>query len=414
MKKKPIILLLLRATLLLLILLDAALIFAFSAQDGDASTQQVDKVESAVTDTFIPDYNPEKPVAERTWIDENLTLLLRKSAHVILFGTLGALIFLFLLTWKGDVLSRYLTSLLLTLLYAVSDEIHQVFVAGRSGRFTDVLIDMGGALVFTTVIFLMVKLIRRKEEKLITRDYTLHAPSDVAPLCIAVAADLHGKKHKETLAHLHAAAPDLILIPGDLMDDEDLADPQNAGYAFLRECAAIAPTYYSLGNHEIACYHRGNPWRHPTPIPLPPEARDRIRNTGAILLDNESILHGHLRICGLTSGINKKKNEPNGEVLRTFAESDGYRILLCHHPEYYVPYIKETTVELTVCGHAHGGQWRVFSQGIYSPGQGIFPKYTAGVLDERCVISRGIGNHTIIPRIFNVPELVLIRLEHQA
>jgi hypothetical protein len=37
-------------------------------------------------------------------------------------------------------------------------------------------------------------------------------------------------------------------------------------------------------------------------------------------------------------------------------------------------------------------------------------KYTSGVLDGVCVISRGLGNHTRVPRIFNPPELVLISL----
>ena len=193
------------------------------------------------------------------------------------------------------------------------------------------------------------------------------------------------------------------------MDDTTLRDPEATGYAFLRECAAIAPTYYSLGNHEIACYHKGNPWRHPTPLPLTDEIRKRIEKTGAILLDNDSILREDgLRICALTSGIDGKKNEPHAQALTEFANTPGIRILLCHHPEYYVPHVSQTDIELTVCGHAHGGQWRIFGKGIYAPGQGIFPKYTSGVIDGRCVISRGLSNHAFVPRIFNNPELVVI------
>ena len=410
MKRKNIRLYLLRAFLLLLILLDAALIFVSSAQDSKASEGHTEKVESVVTDTFFPDYDPEAPTEEYAWIGESLTLILRKSAHFLVFGSLGALILLFFLTWHTDLLSAYLTSLFLTLLYAVSDEIHQLFVSGRSGRVTDVLIDLCGALLFTTVIFLIARY-RRHEGKLVTTAYTLPAPDGIAPLTLALASDLHGKNHAQALERIRAAAPDVILIPGDLMDDEDLTDPDNAGYAFLRDCAALAPTYYSVGNHEIACYHKGNPWRHPTPVPIPREARERIRETGAILLDNESAVHGDMTVCGLTSGINKKENKPNAEVLRTFSSLEGYRILLCHHPEYYAPHIKETDIELTVCGHAHGGQWRLFSQGIYAPGQGLLPRYTAGVIEKRCVISRGIGNHTFIPRIFNVPEVVIIKLD---
>ena len=99
---------------------------------------------------------------------------------------------------------------------------------------------------------------------------------------------------------------------------------------------------------------------------------------------------------------------PRLEWLENFCAVEKPKILLCHHPEYYVPYIQKADIDLTVCGHAHGGQWRIFGRGIYAPGQGLFPKYTAGVLDQKCVISRGLGNHTWIPRIFNRRELVII------
>ena len=125
-------------------------------------------------------------------------------------------------------------------------------------------------------------------------------------------------------------------------------------------------------------------------------------------MDNESQPWEGLRICALSSGINGRENKPNAQALASFTKESGYRILLCHHPEYYVPYIKDTEIELTVCGHAHGGHWRWFGKGIYAPGQGLFPKFTAGIHDGRCIISRGLGNHTWIPRICNNPELVIL------
>ncbi|MBQ9773811.1 MAG: metallophosphoesterase [Clostridia bacterium] len=244
-----------------------------------------------------------------------------------------------------------------------------------------------------------------------TTHYTIPAPTLKAPLRIALASDLHGNDNARPLRLIEEARPDLILIPGDVMDDVDLRRENASGYDFLRGCAAIAPTYYSLGNHELACYHKGNPWRHPIPVPLTAEIRTRIANTGVILLENDSVTwRDGIRICALTSGINGKENKPDAEALARFAQADGYRILLCHHPEYFVPYIQKTNVELTVCGHAHGGQWRVFGRGVYAPGQGLFPKYTSGVIDQRCVISRGLGDHTWIPRIFNSTELVVIDL----
>ena len=408
MNKKHTLLYLLRIFLLGLILLNMTTIFLLSAQNAEKSTQTAEKLESVVLDTFLPDAE-EHPTDFTEAIRSNLLVFLRKSAHVIEFFTLGALLLLFLLTWKRPPLLWAGCALLVSILYAISDEIHQYFIDGRTASVTDVLIDSAGALGGILLVLLIHTLVKRRKFKIKTTRYALSLPSP-EPLRIAVASDLHGMGHKEALDAIRNVSPDLILIPGDLSDDEGLADPDDPAYAFLRDCARIAPTYYSLGNHEIACYHRGNPFRHPTPIPLSDEIRKRILDSGVTLLDNESVLHGSIRICGLTSGINKKENKPNLEILDGFAKASGFRILLCHHPEYYTRYIKPTDIDLTVCGHAHGGQWRVFGRGIYAPGQGLFPKYTAGVLDLRCVISRGIGNHAVVPRIFNSPELILIEI----
>ena len=82
-------------------------------------------------------------------------------------------------------------------------------------------------------------------------------------------------------------------------------------------------------------------------------------------------------------------------------------VLLVHHPEYAVKAANSRFL-CAVCGHAHGGQWRIFGRGVFAPHQGIFPKYTAGVIDGRCIISRGTGDHTPIPRVANPRELVII------
>lgn len=44
-------------------------------------------------------------------------------------------------------ISSIIFSLLICILYAISDEIHQVFVPGREAQVKDVIIDSGGAAV---------------------------------------------------------------------------------------------------------------------------------------------------------------------------------------------------------------------------------------------------------------------------
>ena len=72
-------------------------------------------------------------------------------------------------------------------------------------------------------------------------------------------------------------------------------------------------------------------------------------------------------------------------------------------------------LDLILAGHAHGGQVRIplLHQGLFAPQQGLFPRYTAGLHQYRScamVVSRGLGNPSTIPRMFNPPEIVVIEL----
>ena len=407
-------LLLWRVLLCILILSNMSAIFFFSAQNGKDSDRTSGRVAQTVAEITVKDFH-EKPQIEQERIVSRIHLPVRKLAHMAEFGSLGALIFLLLVTYRGSILNKWLSSLAATLLYACTDELHQLLSDGRGAQIRDVLIDFSGALITCTILLIPILWLKQRKGALHTLMQTTHYTVESARLSkdilVAVASDLHACPHEEAIQALAAVSPDLILIPGDLMDDLDLRRPDHRGYDFLRQAAAIAPTYYSLGNHELACYHKGNPWRHPTPIPLTSEIRDRIAKTGAVLLENNYVHAGELCICGLTSGINGKLNRPDFTAIQQFEEQEGYRMLLCHHPEYFIPYLKETSIELTVSGHAHGGHWRFFGHGTYAPGQGFLPKYTSGIHEGRLVISRGLGNHTRIPRIANPTELVIIHIK---
>ena len=233
-------------------------------------------------------------------------------------------------------------------------------------------------------------------------------PSDaVNDLTVVHLSDIHGNYNKKILEQAGAAVPDIIAISGDLDDADRSASDRSI--SFLRELSAIAPTVYSLGNHEIG---------------LTDSARHRIRSSGVHLLDDSFISLGGISICGLTSGFfhanigNGLKNPhlfstptPDISVIDRFEREAGYKILLCHHPEYYFDYIKDRKIDLVLSGHAHGGQIRLFGRGLMAPGQGLFPRYTSGVHDGRLVISRGLANTAkLIPRLFNETELIILNI----
>lgn len=81
-----------------------------------------------------------------------LSFLIRKAAHMSEYAILLALIYYGFN--KNNYLHIYLNSLLITFIYACSDEFHQLFISGRSGQFRDVLIDTSGGLIMLMIIYL--------------------------------------------------------------------------------------------------------------------------------------------------------------------------------------------------------------------------------------------------------------------
>ena len=247
--------------------------------------------------------------------------------------------------------------------------------------------------------------------------YELTAPELNASCKACVVADLHDRPYAEILPVLKAERPDLILIPGDLTETmrEGVDPTTRPGISLLRECAVIAPTFYSLGNHEIGGCH-GNirkTKRAGTPLTftLTDAWREAIAATGATLLHGTHTVWNGLVIGSLGSGLLNPGWVPDLTPLEAFVNTPGYHVLLCHHPEYFDRYLRPYPIDLTISGHAHGGQWRIFGRGVYAPDQGLFPKYTSGLHEGRLIISRGVVNTVpFAPRFFNPCEIVTVEI----
>lgn len=231
----------------------------------------------------------------------------------------------------------------------------------------------------------------------VTRHYT-----------IALIADTHNHFSRQLKRALSGGHPDCIVISGDLINRHDVLCESQKALDFLTFCASVAPTFYALGNHEGE---------------LGVDDMLAVLKTGVVLLDDGAVQFGELNIGGLSSGYKKrdphfhstKEPVPNLDWLRTYAGIKGYKILLCHHPEYYERYIRGLDIDLTLSGHAHGGQIRIFGQGLFAPGQGILPKVTSGLYDGRLIVSRGLCNTAWpIPRLNNETELVMVELTGSA
>lgn len=130
-----------------------AAIFWFSAQPADVSSEMSDGVTrlllSAAEALGLMELSPER-VYELCVI---LSTPVRKCAHITEYAVLHVTVLYALSQWKVEGKRRLKLALAVTVLYACTDEIHQLFVPGRAGMVTDVLIDSVGAAVITAVLW---------------------------------------------------------------------------------------------------------------------------------------------------------------------------------------------------------------------------------------------------------------------
>lgn len=226
---------------------------------------------------------------------------------------------------------------------------------------------------------------------------------------IAQVSDLHnaemGEDNVELLGALSKAEPDIIVVTGDLVDSRKT----DFGIAlrFLQRAVQIAPCYYVTGNHEARLTKE-----------FPAFERD-LTLAGVKVLRNEAVKlqrgGQYLTLIGLDDPNFMRGDEGaalSAQLQTLTPKEDAFTVLLAHRPEFFDRYAAHGA-DLVFSGHAHGGQFRFFNQGIYAPGQGLFPAYTAGVFtrgNTSMVVSRGIGNSAFPFRVNNPPELVLVEL----
>lgn len=219
---------------------------------------------------------------------------------------------------------------------------------------------------------------------MLVTSYDIASPAITHELRAVLLTDLHNKPFEDIVEQVRSLHPDLILIAGDLVDRHRRT--WRRVRPFLQEASAVAPCYFSFGNHEIK---------------FPKITGPDIESCGVTVLDNRYIRFGDLTIGGQTS------MSPTDWV-SSLEQADGYRILMCHHPEYFrKQHLKDRDLDLILAGHAHGGQFRFFDRGVYAPGQGLFPKYTHGIYGNM-IVSAGLANTLtpLVPRIGNPCEIV--------
>lgn len=290
---------------------------------------------------------------------------------------------------------------------------------------------VGKQILFVVMILaLVVVLAIGLDARMIVQCYEIDAPAVSSQIRIVLVTDLHscyyGKDQEKLIRAIDAQTPDLLLLGGDIFDDE-MSDTNTE--LFLAGISGRYPCYYVTGNHEY--WSGAEKFQQKMAI---------LEKYGITILSNvcKTIqIHGEtINLCGVDDPDSymlrfDKALDPQGyqtakdqqlntfdqhlDAVRSQAPQAHFTILLSHRPELFAHYASRG-FDLVLCGHAHGGQWRIpgVLNGLYAPNQGLFPPYAGGRYEKdstTMIVSRGLAREsTFVPRMFNPPELVVITI----
>lgn len=248
------------------------------------------------------------------------------------------------------------------------------------------------------------------DERLTLRTYTVASPKLTAEVRLAVVTDFHSSDNADdVVAMVASCAPDAVLLVGDMFDDDIANRPTERTLSLMRQLSALYPCYYVSGNNEA--------WTGEMDA-----LYQQTEEAGVMVLRMSSgvltVRGQRIALCGIPDPYEMVfSGAPDTEEqIRQAMEnvdSADFIVLLTHRPELLAKYA-QFPLDLVVSGHAHGGQVRIpgVLNGLYAPNQGWFPKLAGGAYTQdgtTLIVSRGLAVRTRLPRIFNRPEVVLVR-----
>lgn len=248
------------------------------------------------------------------------------------------------------------------------------------------------------------------DERLILRTYTVVSPKLTAEVRLAVVTDFHSSDNADdVVAMVASCAPDAVLMVGDMFDDDTANRPTERTLSLMQQLSAQYPCYYVSGNHEAWTGEMDALYQQTEEAGV-----TALRMSSGVL----TVRGQRIALCGIPDPyemVFSGAPDTEEQLRQALEEVDSadFTVLLAHRPELLAKYA-QFPLDLVVSGHAHGGQVRIpgVLNGLYAPNQGWFPKLAGGAYTQdgtTLIVSRGLAVRTRLPRIFNRPEVVLVR-----
>ena len=237
-------------------------------------------------------------------------------------------------------------------------------------------------------------------------------PQEFDGFKIAHISDLHSEIVPGLAEEIAPHKPDIIVVTGDMIHDDER--PFNAILTLFERLLAIAPIYMVSGNHDL--------WNT--------RFSEFVRtccDMGVHFCDDKMFTidrdNAQIAIFGIRDPFGKATETIKKSLRRSLdalPEYDGFRLLLFHRANQFER-LREAGFDLILTGHMHGGQFRIPGIGGVMPPKSslidskklFFPTYSGGAYrwrDTLMLVNRGLGNPMIIPRLFNRPEIGIIKL----
>jgi len=267
-------------------------------------------------------------------------------------------------------------------------------------------------LVLSSFVAVLALLNWGTKTRFVSRYYELFDARIHDDVRIAIVSDLHGARYGENQSDLVAALeqenPHVVLLLGDIFDQHGIDEN---GKTLVSVLAERFNCFFVPGNHEYKSGELG-------------AIRDLMQTANMPILAGESTMltvnDTRVQLFGVDDGQGGKSKQLREIANAGSARTDEiYSILAIHVPNGVESYL-HYGFDLMLSGHTHGGQIIIpgVLNGLYAPGQGVFPKYGGGRYDfgkQTMIISRGLSQKPLwLPRLGNPPELCFVTLKPAA